>query len=453
MSFPENFTWGAAAASYQIEGAAFEDGKGLSVWDMFSRKKGVIKNGDTGNVACDHYHRYKEDVAIMKEIGLQAYRLSISWPRVLPDGTGNINEKGLDFYDRLIDELLENNIEPYVTLFHWDYPYQLYKRGGWLNSDSPDWFAEYTEIIVDRLSDRVKNWFTINEPQVFINLGHRDGVHAPGLKLSLDDLLQISHNVLLAHGKSVQVIRNNSKQDCRIGMAPSESPVIPDQKTDENIQVAKDTLFSIQGNKNDLWSLTWWMDPVFFGKYPEDGLKRFEVYLPDIKDGDMDIISQPLDFFGVNIYQGVRMGVDENGNAYPVELEKGYPRTAFNWPITPEALYWGPKFYYERYGKPVIITENGLSNTDWVSLDGDVHDPQRIDFINRYLSQLKKVGEDGVEIDGYFIWSIMDNFEWAQGYDERFGLVYVDFESGQRIIKDSGKWYSKVIKSNGQNLI
>ena len=201
MKFPENFVWGAAAASYQIEGAAYEDGKGLSVWDIFTRQKGAIENGDNGDIACNHYHRYKEDVQLMKELGLQAYRLSLSWPRILANGTGKVNQKGLDFYDKLIDELLENGIEPYITLFHWDYPYELYKKGGWLNPDSPDWFAEYTEVVVQKLSDRVKNWITINEPQVFVNLGHKDGVHAPGLKLGMEDLLQISHNVLLAHGK------------------------------------------------------------------------------------------------------------------------------------------------------------------------------------------------------------------------------------------------------------
>lgn len=451
MSFPKDFVWGAAAASYQIEGAAYEDGKGPSVWDMFTRKKDAIKNGDTGEIACDHYHQYKEDVQLMKEIGLKAYRLSISWPRVLPEGIGKINEKGLDFYDKLIDELVDNKIEPYLTLFHWDFPYELYKKGGWLNPDSSDWFAEYAKIIVDRFSDRVKNWFTINEPQVFVNLGHKEGEHAPGVKLSMDDLLQIGHNVLLAHGKAVQVIRKNSVQKCRIGMVPSESPMIPASNTPENIDLVRKATFSVNEYK-DLWAVSWWMDPVFFGKYPEDGLKRFERHLPNIKEGDMQIISQPLDFFGVNIYQGLKIGMTTDGNFELTKKKDGYPRTAYYWPVTPEALYWGPKFYYERYGKPIIITENGLSNVDWVSLDGKVHDPQRIDFLNRYLNEFKKAGEDGVDIQGYFHWSIMDNFEWAQGYLERFGLIHVDFNSGKRTIKDSGHWYRNVIKSNGISL-
>lgn len=450
MKFPENFIWGAATASYQIEGAAYEDGRGLSVWDVFTRKDGAIQNGDTGDTACNHYHRYKEDVQLMKKIGLQAYRLSISWPRVLPDGTGKVNEKGLDFYDRLIDELLENGIEPYVTLFHWDYPYELYKKGGWLNPESPEWFAEYTDVVVSRLSDRVKNWITINEPQVFVNLGHKDGVHAPGLKLGLDDLLQISHNVLLAHGKAAKVIRETAKQDSRIGMAPCDSPVFPAIDSIENIEAAREGTFSVE--QKGLWAINWWMDPVFLGKYPEDGLKLFEKYLPEIKAGDMDIISEPIDFFGVNIYQGICVELDENGKAMPAKKKTGYPRNAYYWPITPEALYWGPRFYYERYGKPIIITENGMSNVDWVSLEGKVNDPQRIDFTNRYLRELHKAGKDGVDIQGYFHWSFMDNFEWAQGYLERFGLIYVDFETGERIVKDSAYWYKKVIETNGEAL-
>ncbi|MFP4661328.1 MAG: GH1 family beta-glucosidase [Halanaerobiales bacterium] len=451
MGFPKDFVWGAAAASYQIEGAVFEDGKGLSVWDMFTRKEGAIINDETGDVACDHYHKYKEDVQLMKQMGLQAYRLSISWPRILPDGTGKVNEKGLEFYDNLIDELLANDIEPYVTLFHWDFPYELYKKGGWLNPDSSDWFAEYTKVVVDRLSDRVKNWFTINEPQVFIVMGHQMGVHAPGLKLSMDDLLQVGHNVLLAHGKAVKVIRENSKQKCRIGIAPAGFPIMPEKETPENIELARQANFSINEDR-ELWSVGWWMDPVFFGEYPEDGLNQFADHMPDITDEDMDIISQPIDFFGINIYQGAYIGQDSEGNPSIVDKEEGYPRTAFNWPVTPETLYWGPKFYYERYGKPVIITENGMSNIEWASLDGKVHDPQRIDFVNRYLNEFKRAGENGTDIGGYFLWSVMDNFEWANGYQERFGLIYVDYKTGERIIKDSGYWYKEVIESNGESL-
>ena len=447
MSFPKDFIWGAAAAAYQIEGAAQDDGKGLSVWDMFCKREGCVKDGDTGDVACDHYYRYKEDVGIMKEIGLKAYRMSVSWPRVIPDGFGQVNEKGLDFYDRLVDELLRCGITPYITLFHWDYPYELYKRGGWLNPDSPKWFQEYTKVVVDRLSDRVTNWMTLNEPQCFIILGHYDGAHAPGLKLDKNDLFLMIHNSLLAHGRSVEAIRKYSKKPCQIGYAPCGIVSFPDTDSDDDIQAARTAMFSCQENR--FWSNTWWMDTVYLGRYPEDGYKYYEKWLPEIKQDDFKIINQPLDFFGCNIYYGTR--VRSNGIGYEeVKKETGYAQTSIKWAVTPEALYWGPKFFYERYKKPVIITENGMSNSDWVNIDGKVHDPQRIDYLHRHIRELKKALFDGTDIKGYFTWSIMDNFEWALGYSERFGLVYVDYTTKKRILKDSAYWYKDVIKSNGE---
>ncbi|TCL62559.1 beta-glucosidase [Hydrogenispora ethanolica] len=447
MGFKNDFVWGAATASYQIEGAAYEDGKGLSVWDMVCQKPGFVKFGDTGDSSCDHYHRVSEDVAIMKELGLQAYRFSICWPRVLPEGIGKVNPQGLDFYDRLVDELLKNNIIPYVTIFHWDYPYELYKRGGWLNPESPEWFAEYTKVVVERLSDRVTHWMTQNEPQCYIGRGHQEGTLAPGLKLGLKDVLLASHHSLLAHGKSVQVIRAAAKQPSMIGYAPVGITYIPQSNSKPDIEAARTAAFSI--TEKNVWSNSWWMDPVFLGKYPEDGLNLFEQELPEIGPDDLKTIFQPIDFFGTNIYSGktVRMGKD--GRPEEVKRETGFARTAFNWAVTPQSLYWGPKFFYERYRKPIIITENGLSNTDWVYLDGKVHDPQRVDFLTRYIRQFQRAAEDGVDAMGYFCWSFMDNFEWAEGYNERFGLVYVDFTSKNRIIKDSGIWYRKVIESNG----
>lgn len=450
MSFSKDFVWGAATAAYQIEGAAFEDGKGLSVWDMCCKKKGFVKDGDTGNIACDHYHRYKEDIQLMKEIGLKAYRLSISWPRVLPDGIGKVNEKGLDFYDKLIDELLDNGITPYVTLFHWDYPYELYKKGGWLNSDSSDWFAEYTKVVVERLSDRVNHWITENEPQCYITLGHSRGVHAPGLKLDLNDVLIAAHNSLLAHGKAVQTIRKYSKQPCEIGYAPVGSVSFPQTNSVKDIEAARMAMFNFK--EPNLWCNSWWMDPIFLGSYPEDGLKVFEPWLPNIKAEDMKIINQPIDFLGLNIYHGQKVCMGKADNVETVKKNIGYNQTAIKWPVTPETLYWGPKFFYERYKKPIIITENGLSNTDWVSLDGKVHDPQRIDFLHRYIKEYKRAAEDGVDIKGYFCWSLMDNFEWAEGYNERFGLIHVDYTTQKRTLKDSAYWYKQVIDSNGNIL-
>ncbi len=376
--------------------------------------------------------------------------MSISWPRILPNGIGKINEMGLDFYDRLVDELLENGITPYITLFHWDYPLALYKKGGWLNPDSSDWFAEYTKVIVERLSDRVKHWMTLNEPQCYIGLGHGTGIHAPGLKLDLSDLLTASHNSLLAHGKAVQTIRKYSKVDCEIGYAPIGVVSFPDTQSKEDIEAARKATFGFNGP--DLWNSSWWIDPTYLGSYPKEGLNAFEKWLPKIGANDMKTIFQPVDFLGLNIYQGTRVRMGHDGTPETVNKNVGYDQTAIKWPVTPESLYWGPKFFYERYQKPIVITENGLSNTDWVSLDGKVHDPQRIDFLNRYIREYKRSAKDGVDAKGYFCWSLMDNFEWAEGYNERFGLIHINYQTQERTIKDSGFWYKNVIESNGENL-
>lgn len=456
MSFPTDFAWGAATASYQIEGAAFEDGRGWSVWDMFCRKDGAVYQGQNGDIACDHYHRYQEDVAIMKDLGLNAYRLSLAWPRIMPKGAGAVNAKGLDFYNRLVDELLAANITPYITLFHWDYPYSLYCRGGWLNPQSPEWFADYTKVVMDALSDRVTHWMTLNEPQCFIGLGHQSGVHAPGDQLGLTQVLRAAHHTLLAHGKSVQVIRAHAKSPARVGFAPVGVVVIPATDRPEDVDAARQMMFSV--SDRSVWNNTWWMDPVLLGTYPEDGLRLFGESAPQIQSGDLDTICQPLDFFGFNNYQGIVIRADEQGNPQKVPFPEGDKHTAFRdrnneyWAITPEALYWGPKFFWERYRLPIIVTENGMSNIEWVSLDGKVHDPQRIDFLHRYLLQYQRTIADGVDARGYFVWSIIDNFEWAEAYLQRFGLVYIDYATQQRVLKDSAYWYKDVIASNGANL-
>ena len=450
MSFPKDFVWGAAAASYQVEGAAYEDGKGLSVWDMMCRQPGKIWEGNTGDVTCDHYHRYQEDARLMGEIGLKAYRLSVCWPRVLPEGVGKINQKGLEFYDRLIDALLENGVQPWVTLFHWDYPYALYLRGGWLNRDSSDWFAEYTKVIVDKLSDRVSNWMTLNEPQVFIGLGHQSGEHAPGLQLGFSEVLLAAHNSLLAHGKAVQVIRARAKTKPTVGLAPVGITTVPATDSAADIEAARRGMFSVR--EKNCWNNTWFADPMVLGKYPEDGIKLFESEMPAVADGDMRTICQPLDFYGVNIYQGWTVRASSDGGATLVRSPDGPPLTTMEWPVTPKALYWGPRFLFERYQLPTVITENGMANCDWIHRDGKVHDPQRIDFIARYLSQFKRAIDDGVVAKGYFLWSIMDNFEWAHGYKQRFGIIYVDYATGKRTLKDSAYWYKEVIASNGDIL-
>ncbi len=449
MTFPSDFVWGAACASFQLEGGGEADGKGRSVWDMFSEWPGKVLNGDTGAVSTDHYNRYREDVALMGEIELQAYRFSISWPRVLPDGVGAVNQAGLDFYDRLVDELLENGVQPWVTLFHWDFPYSLFLRGGWLNRASSDWFAEYTATVVDRLSDRVHHWMPINEPQVFLGLGHSTGDHAPGLRLDTRESLLATHNVLLAHGKSVQAIRAGAKTPPVIGNVQVGVAFMPASDDPADVEAARTATMSATGDH--YWTNTWFSDPMVLGHYPEDGIEALGKSMFDIPNGDMETIRQPLDFYGTNIYRGDTVQ-DKDGQPVPVKRVEGYPVTRMDWPVEPEALYWGPRFLFERYGLPIVITENGMASSDWVHLDGKVHDPQRIDFLNRYLLAFERAIKDGIEAAGYFQWSFIDNFEWVFGYQDRFGITFVDYETKERTLKDSAYWYRDVIKSNGQTL-
>ncbi len=448
-TFPPGFVWGAAASSYQIEGGSAPDLRGESVWDAFCRKPGAVNDNHTGQVACDHYTRMPEDVALMAQLGLKAYRLSISWPRVLRDGVGNVNEVGLDFYDRLVDTLIEHNIEPWVTLFHWDFPYSLYLRGGWLNRDSAEWFGEFTTRVVERLSDRVTRWMTINEPQVYAQLGHADGTHAPGIKLPLREQLTVVHNTLRAHGRGVQAIRAAARQPVSVGWAPVGTVSYPIDEDPANVEAARAATFSI--TKHDLWNNSWFSDPVCFGCYPEDGLRVYGSNVPHHPIADMDLIRQPLDFFGVNIYSGTPVK-DVAGTPTIVARPPGHPRNTFNWPMAPESLRWGPRFLFERYRLPVVITENGMSNLDWPDTHGQVLDPQRIDYTRRYLLALHQAIADGTDVRGYFHWSILDNFEWAEGYKERFGLVHVDFATQKRTPKLSARWYRQVIASQGKSL-
>lgn len=453
MGFKKDFVWGAATSAYQIEGAAFEDGKGLNVWDTFCTEPGKIYGGQNGNVACDHYHRYEEDVALMAKLGLKAYRFSINWARVLPDGIGRINETGIRFYNNLIDKLLENGIEPYITLFHWELPYELHKRGGWLNPDCVKWFAEYAALVSERFSDRVTHFFTMNEPQCFIGLAYSNGVHAPGLKMSARDTLTMSINVLKANGAGIVAMREKAKQPIKIGYAPTASMHYPASEKPEDIEATKKALFSMNpAPAGWTWNISWWSDPVILGHFPEDGLRYYHDILPEITAEDLKIIHQPLDFYGQNIYNGVEIRMGENGQPEFMKRYDGYPKTALNWPVTPKCLRYGPKFLYERYNLPIYITENGLSCHDVISLDGKVHDPNRIDFLNRYLLELRACAESGADIAGYFQWSLMDNFEWHSGYEDRFGLIYVDYRTQERIIKDSGFWYRDMIARNGETL-
>jgi beta-glucosidase len=449
--FPRGFLWGTATAAYQIEGAATEDGRGPSVWDVFCKKPGAVFEGQTGDVACDHYHRWREDVGLIEKLGSKAYRFSVSWTRVLPEGAGRVNAKGLDFYDRLVDGLLKARVTPMCTLFHWDFPQALYLRGGWKNRDVAGWFADYAALVADRLSDRVQLWVTQNEPQIFMGQGHLLGRHAPGDKLSFPDFLGASHNSLRAHGRAVQALRAHARRPASVGYALAFKTAEPATERPEDLAAARLAQWWVTGRDAD--SQSWWLEPVLRGHYPEDGLRLFGKDMPAVDGKDLQEIHQPLDFLGLNIYSSTVWRQGAGGKPEAVPVEPGYPRSGVDWqPLRPAALYWGPRHTAERYHLPLYITENGLSTRDQVFLDGKVHDPHRIDYLHRVLLELARAIGDGADVRGYFAWSLLDNFEWADGYKQRFGMVYVDYPSGQRIPKDSYHWYRKVVASGGRVL-
>lgn len=453
MPFPPDFTWGAAAAAYQIEGAVALDGRGPSIWDTFTHEPGRIFEEHNGDVACDHYHRWAEDIALMRELGVGAYRLSLSWSRIIPDGTSATNPRGLEFYDRLIDGLLAAGITPWVTLYHWDLPQALQHRGGWLNRDIIEWFGEYATVVAKRWGDRVKHWLTINEPPCVVGLGYHTGVFAPGLKLSFRECLLGAHHLLLAHGRAVQALRAGCSGRVMISLAHTSRERIPQSETPQNIDAARQTYFGC--TDRGLWNLSWWADPVFLGHYPEEGLQAYAADLPVISDADRKLIGQPLDFIGYNCYSGynTRARADGKGENVPGGWGIGNPRGTLPWlNITPAATYWAARFLHERYQLPVVFTENGFCNTDFVHLDGKVHDPQRIDFLARYLGQIRRAVDEKIPVAGYFYWSILDNFEWAEGYKDRFGLIHVDYQTQKRTPKDSFGWYRETVRQNGANL-
>lgn len=440
MGFSKDFTWGAATASFQIEGGY--DERGENIWDMFCRRNGAVAFSHDGKTACDHYSRFKEDVKIMKEIGIKAYRFSVSWARIMPEGLGKINQKGVDFYNALLDELIKNDITPYMTLFHWDYPLALHRKGGWLNPESPQWFAEYTKTLMELFSDRTSRFITLNETLCFIGLGYGTGVHAPGLKLSEEEVLLAGLNALKAHGAAVRTIREYAKTPPVIGYSPVGEVKIPASCSEGDIKAAYNEMF--RAYDPHYWGNAMWVDPVILGKFDDEITGVFEKYNIAPTDEDMRLISEPIDFLGLNIYVGSKI---------PYTPPKvGFDQTAIGWEMSPEALYWGPKFYYERYKKPIYITENGMANIDMIDADGKVRDPQRIEFLRRYITCLRRAANEGVRVDGYFHWSLMDNFEWAEGYQKRFGLVYIDYPTQKRILKDSALWYRDMIASNGENL-
>jgi beta-glucosidase len=369
---------------------------------------------------------------------------------VLPAGIGAVHEPGLAFYERLVDELLAAGIEPWATLYHWDLPEALQQRGGWQNREIAHWFADFSRSVASRLSDRVCRWITLNEPQIFIGLGLGQGVHAPGLKLSIRDQLLCAHHALLAQGRAAQQIRAVMKRPGRVGWAPAVRVNYPATDAPADVAAARDATMAVL--KPDMWNTTWFADPIHFGNYPEDGLRTFGDDAPPVLSADMEVIRQPVDFLGVNIYSGTPTSADALGDAVVLEHVAGCARSALNWPVAPASLRWGPRFLWERYRSPIVVTENGMSNLDWIDLEGRIRDPQRIDFTRRYLLELERAIADGTDVRGYFHWSFMDNFEWAEGYKDRFGLVYVDYATQRRTLKDSAHWYRRIIETNGASL-
>ena len=450
--FREDFVWGVASSAYQIEGKDKEDGCGNTIWDTFAGA-GRIEDGQDAEVSCDGIHRYKEDFALMRMLGIKHYRFSLNWARILPEGTGRVNEKGIQLYRYMMQEMLKNGITPYITMYHWDLPQALQEKGGWLNEEIIQWFGEYAKVVAENFSDVCEYFITLNEPQCFVGLGHLSGVHAPGLKLPVKDVFQIAHNALRAHGQAVIQLRKHACRPIQIGYAPTCGMAYPATESEEDIAAAKKVLFGFYNPlENWTWNVAWFSDPVFLGHYPEEGLKKYAEYLPKITEEDMKLISQPLDFMGQNIYNGYIVRAGKDGEPEFVRRKAGYPKTAAKWPVTPDALYWGVRFLCERYQHPLYITENGMSCHDVVSADGRVHDPNRIHFLDQYLSALQKASDDGADIRGYFLWTFLDNFEWNKGYNERFGIVHVDFETQKRTVKDSAFWYQKVMETNGREL-
>jgi len=441
--FPGGFLWGTATASYQVEGAASEDGRGPSVWDTFSRTPGKVVNNATGDVASDHYHRYKSDVELMKALGVKGYRFSIAWPRVFPQGAGAPNPKGLDFYDRLVDELLASGITPFATLYHWDLPQALQDRvGGWESRDTAKAFATYAHHVAGRLSDRVKHFFTINEFGAFVELGYRTGMHAPGLTLPPKRFNQTRHNAVLGHGLAVQAMRAAAKPGTRIGLAENLAICVPVIETPQHIEAATRATRELNAQ---------YLTVIMEGKYTDRYLAMAGADAPRFTAEELAIISSPLDFVGINVYTPQFARADESADGFAiVPHPPSFPHMISPWLfVGPEALYWGPRHVAAIWkAKEIYITENGCSSSDVPAADGKVYDTDRVMYLRNYLTQLQRATADGVPVKGYFLWSLMDNFEWADGYTNRFGLHYVDYATQTRTPKLSAAFYREVIARN-----
>jgi beta-glucosidase len=448
MPFPNDFAWGAATSSYQIEGAVSEDGKGPSIWDTFTHQPGNVEDGSNGDVACDHYHRWADDIDLMASYGLNAYRFSVSWARVQPDGRGVPNQKGLDFYRRLTDRLREKGIRPALTLNHWDIPQAIQDAGGWQSRDTVERFADYTRLVADALGDRVEWWITHNEPWIIAALGYRLGIHAPGVR-DTEAELRTAHHLLLSHGAAVEAYRA-SGLTAPIGITLNLLPTYPETDLEADARAAR---------LSDAYTNRWYLDPIFDGTYPEDGMgyfaDRFE--FDWIRDGDLARIAQPIDFLGVNYYSRRVVRAPRSGEeaefAWVVRTETttGVPTTQIGWEMTPDVLRDLLLHLRDRYRNPtILVTENGLGQYDTIAPDGAVHDPERIDYLRTHIAAVEEAVDAGADVRGYFAWSLLDNFEWAEGYGPRFGLTYVDYPTQRRIPKDSAAWYRDLIARNGR---
>jgi beta-glucosidase len=439
VAFPKDFIWGAGTSAYQIEGAYSEDGKGASIWDRFTHLPGKIKNNDNGDTAADHYHRYREDVALMKTIGLDAYRFSISWSRLLPSGRGKANPAGLDFYDRLVDALLEAGIQPFITLYVWDTPQALQDEGGWANRSIVDAFVEYTDLASRRLGDRVQAWATLNEPMVTARFGYEIGAHPPGLKNA--PLSRVAaHHLLLAHARALPVLRQNSPQ-AQAGIVLNPITFHP----------ASASLY----DRREAWSVDgfinrWYLNPLAGRGYPAELILQDRLPMDFVKPGDLDEIAAPIDFVGINYYTRfiVRSQAVPEAQNLPVALQAGKEKTVMDWEVYPEGLHdLLCRLHFEYHFPSYVVSENGAAYPDQPTADGQVHDPERIRYLERHFQQAAKAIQAGVPLRAYYVWSLMDNFEWLDGFSRRFGLIYIDYATQKRILKDSALWYRDWIAS------
>jgi beta-glucosidase len=441
--FPEGFLWGSATASYQVEGAVKEDGRGQTIWDTFSHTPGKTHNGDTGDVADDDYHRYKQDIAIMQEIGLKTCRFSIAWSRIFPDGTGKPNPKGIDHYEKVTDALLAAGIAPYCTLYHWDLPQALQDKGGWQNKDTAKAFADYAGYTAGKLSDKISHFMTMNEIRTFTELGYGNGEHAPGLSVGRKGLAEVNHIAVLGHGLSVQAIRAHAKPGTKIGIADNAEATCPILANKENVAAAR----RAYQEENAMY-----LNVIMTGKYTDAYLKKLGADAPSFTPEELKIISSPLDFVGLNVYQPtwVRADASQETGYSVVPNPESYPHMFSPWLfIGPEALYWSPTLAHEIYGiKELYITENGASSSDTIAPDGHIYDTDRTMYLRNYITQLQRAVAAGVPVKGYFLWSLLDNYEWADGYEKRFGITYVDFQTQKRTPKLSSRFYKNVIATN-----